>query len=334
MGTAWRLALWPMLGCAVLKVACSSYAGDEGTEDGKGDAGDAATTDATALDATADATNVDAGDAVRCDPTKDFPYAVPLPSLSSPQQDYSLTLTPDELTVFLTSARIDGGDAPRVFTATRQNANDPFPAPVEVLLGAGPVQGPAGLSLAGDGRTLFFSLFDLSTGKNDLYMSTRSSTTSLDFSSPTPLTELNDPLEDDVSPTVSPDADEIFFISHRTGAWVIYRSTKTPSAGFRPPAIVNELVVDGGRPLGLALAPNRKTIYFGLETAAGLGALDVWSATRNSAGEPFGTPKPVPNISSNASDTVGWVSPDDCRLYFASGRDGGGFDYWLAARPQ
>ena len=325
----WRLMLWATLGCATV-TACPSPYSDDGAR--ASDAGSDATGDAGGNDGT-DGAPGDAGvlpDASACDPQKPFSTPVMIAELSSTAQDYSLAFTADERTVILASTRLDGGQ--QLFVASRANVGDPFPAPVPLAIpDANTATAP---SLTPDGGLLFFELPTADAGF-DLYSTTRLATADIAYDVPLPLAELNTDANE-LAPAISADGNEVFFVSSRTGQQAIYRSTRTAAGPFRPPALVNEIFLDGGREIAPVLSADGTTLYFAADSTSGLGALDIWVATRPSRVEVFGAPRPLPELSSTASDQPVWVSPDGCRLYLASGRGGPSrvFDFYVATKPR
>jgi hypothetical protein len=66
-----------------------------------------------------------------------------------------------------------------------------------------------------------------------------------------------------------------------------------------------------------------------------LGGTDIWTATRSSTAETFGTPTRVPELSSAANEGPSWISPDGCIIYFQSDRSGGlgAQDIYVAVKP-
>ena len=327
----WMLALAVTLGGAVATVACPSpYADEAGpasdaASDAPGDAGG----DASVEDAASDA-NV-APDAAACDLQKPFGVPVLIPELSSTGQDYSLAFTADERTVILSSVRDDAG-VQRLYVATRATANDPFPTPTPFTIpDADTATEP---SLTPDGGLLFFALPTADAGYG-LFSTTRVPASELAYGVPVSLDELNSGTLD-LTPALSADGNEVFFMSSRTGTRAIYRSTRTAAGTFRPPTIVNEIFLDGGHQIAPVLSADGTTLYFAADVPTGLGALDVWVATRASRVDPFGAPHPIPEVSSTASDQPVWASLDGCRLYIASGRGGSTrlFDFFVATRPR
>jgi hypothetical protein len=319
----WRLAVWATLGCATVTACGSSYAEDTPPPDA---ASDAAVEGGTGDDAAvADAIPPDAA---ACDPGKPFGAPVKMADLSSDAQDYSLAFTADERTVILSSLRLDG--AQRLFFASRARTEDPFPPPEQLAISdAGAASAPA---LTPDGHVLFLTMPSAEAGL-DLFSTTRLPTPAIAYDVPVALAELNSDAND-LAPAISTDGDEIFFMSARSGQQAIYRSTRTATGMFRPPVLVSEIFLDGGREISPVLSADGTTLYFAADTPSGLGALDVWVATRPSRVDPFAAPHPVPQVSSVASDQPVWLSADGCRLYVASGRGGGGFDFFVATKPR
>ena len=70
-------------------------------------------------------------------------------------------------------------------------------------------------------------------------------------------------------------------------------------------------------------------------SSPGQGALDLWTATRATTSDGFGTPVPLTQLNTAHIDWVTWLSADGCRLYGGVNptNTGGLDDLWLATRP-
>lgn len=103
---------------------------------------------------------------------------------------------------------------------------------------------------------------------------------------------------------------------------------------FLPATLVAELVVDGDETGNPTLTADLLEIYFTSERDGGAGDVDVWTARRASADEPFGPPEPVVAVNTDGFETSPAVSLDGLELWFGSARDGGTGkeDIWLARR--
>jgi len=102
----------------------------------------------------------------------------------------------------------------------------------------------------------------------------------------------------------------------------------TVAGPFEAPQLVAELSsqeADGNATLradGLA-------IYFSSGAEA---QSDIWRATRASTQDPFGTAEKLA-INTAGEDVPGWISPDDCHLYFHSNRGASQMHLYVATRP-
>jgi Tol biopolymer transport system component len=74
---------------------------------------------------------------------------------------------------------------------------------------------------------------------------------------------------------------------------------------------------DDGHPV---LDPPRGLVYFS-STRTGSMASDVWMAELDQEGS-YGQAQNVTSVNSVEVDAPDWVSPDGCRLYLSSRRDG------------
>lgn len=80
-----------------------------------------------------------------------------------------------------------------------------------------------------------------------------------------------------------------------------------------------------------ALSPDERIIVFSSNRSGGAGAGDLYYATRNDAGQPFGSPLPIPTVNSAFIDGDPALTSDGCTLYFSSLRGGGNFGLWTAS---
>jgi hypothetical protein len=67
---------------------------------------------------------------------------------------------------------------------------------------------------------------------------------------------------------------------------------------------------------------------------AGMGATNLWYATRSGATGDFSAPKLIPMVNSDQDDGDPVLSADGCELYFASTRDGGKYQLFHARMTQ
>ena len=93
---------------------------------------------------------------------------------------------------------------------------------------------------------------------------------------------------------------------------------------FGAPVNVAELSSDALE-LSVRLAPDERTAFLATNRDGGAGGVDVYTSTRATLSDPFGTPTVLP-LNTAADDTHATLSLDGLSLYFASGRvapDGG-----------
>jgi Tol biopolymer transport system component len=84
-----------------------------------------------------------------------------------------------------------------------------------------------------------------------------------------------------------------------------------------------------------SVARNGLTIFFDSTRTGGLGANDIYYATRSNTSEPFGPAIHLPELSSVSTDSRPVISKDGSFMILSSGRPGGeGPDIWYAAREK
>jgi hypothetical protein len=160
--------------------------------------------------------------ATRSDPNGAFDTASPLSSVNSSSTDHLPWVSADELTLYFTSRRSGNLD---IWRSTRGSRAEPFGAPVAVT----EINSSAddnGATLTQDARTLIMtSNRQNGAGGYDLWQAERAATDE-PFSTPVPLTAL-DTSATEADPSLSPDGQELFFVSTRNGANEIWRSLRT-----------------------------------------------------------------------------------------------------------
>lgn len=297
-----------------------------GSPDGSGGGPDAAD-DASDSDGAADA-------GPRCDKTKDF--GTPTPVQGLPALDgLDGRLSPDERTIYFTALHDAGTGNAQIYWATRPNEDAPFESPA-LVPGVNSSFLDQSPSISDDGRLLVFTSTRTGSQGTDIWYATRgpSETT---FGNPALMANVNDPASDGDSYT-TPTA--IYFATTRSGINIrIYSATFSSngaSYSVGQPAPVQGL--SSGQPtddVSPVASRDGLTLYFA--SARGTTGMDIWKATRGSTSGSFGSLAEVTSLNSANDELPTWLSPDECRLYFASNRPGGpfpGMNLWVAKRPK
>ena len=135
---------------------------------------------------------------------------------------------------------------------------------------------------------------------------------------------------------VSPDGTTLYGASREgSGDWNLWRTTKQ-TAGFAAPTLVASLN-SPSHDTAVVLTPDERQAFFASNRPGGAGGDDIYYATRADTNAGFSIPIPLTSINSATGEYPTWVSPDGCRLYFASrDREGGvgNYDVYVASRPK
>ena len=329
MATA-ALAAAPMLGACGLLAGLTSVpvTNDAGTE--------------AAADAAGDDAGDDAGEAATdgpCDPTR--PFGAPTQTIfasgvnsAAPASNYGARLSPDELTIYFTSTR--SGGVAHLYFATRASTAEPFGSPA--LLPNVNASSPAKdefPSVSADGTTLIWtSSRGNPSGLEYLYIAS-ADPLGPSFGAPMALTSVNAGVMD-VMGYLLPDGHELYFVESNApeNAGDIYRSLLSGGT-FGPPTRVSELNTSGQQHQHPVATPDDLTFFYTSDRTdlGSVGELDIFSATRADAGDAFGDPVDLPpGVNSPYYDLADWISPDGCRLYFSSDRNGGVYEVFVARR--
>ena len=255
-----------------------------------------------------------------CDPTHAFGTPVPLQGLVVAGRTLSAPrLSADELTAYVTDYT---GSTWDLYVAQRSTPDGAFetPTPMTAENSSAYDYDPAA---SADGLTLWFA--SNRSGQNHIYVAGRSSTLT-DFGAPGLATGVNSQSDEDVQPFESPDGQELWFTSTRApnlglrDLWVATRS----GSGFGNPVHADALS-SAAEDWGPAITGDGLTIFFQSNRggAGSKGGFDIYTSHRAHVTDAFPAPTPVDELNTSGDDAVGWISPDDCRLYFST--PGGSF---------
>jgi hypothetical protein len=304
-----------------------SSPGDEGPSGEASSISDASLSDGPEEDGTLP--NLDAGPPA-CSPTSPFGAPVLVAGLQSNATEGGLRLTPDELTGFFWSTRPGGPGTTNLYVATRPDRTAPF-ANVTLLSSLDVAGNQYDPTVTADALTLAFGSDRASTdGTYDLFLATRA-TTAADFGGVTALSSLNTS-SNDQQPFLVPDGSEIYFSSDRSGDSDIYRARLVGGGGFGAPSALTEINTAGIADEHPVVSADDLTMFFSSTRAGGVGNIDVWTATRANVSTPFGGLTDVMPVNTASKDIPDWISPDGCRLYLHSDRDGGSPHEYVASR--
>ncbi len=307
------------MSAAAAAALCVHCGGDDSATqvDGGAEASVDASVDVTA-DVTADAPSDAGSDAGACDRSK--PFGTPV-ALAVPQgfAGFHASMTEDELELFY-QATLDGGTGTYVATATRATAADTFGSGTAV----GAIDSSAGAvepSVSADGLTLFFSADGLPVVQDggccsfELYMTTRASRAAA-WGTPVPVPTV-DTGAGEQQAFLRADGKALYFTSRRDDPnGDIYRSSVSGGVFGAPVAVteINSGMLDGFP----AVTEDDLIIFWSSHRTGTNGGPDIWTASRASTADPFGSIRNVTELNTSGGELVAGVSPDGCRLYYSS----------------
>ncbi len=273
-----------------------------------------------AFDLVADGPASDApGDQAPCDLTAPFGEPVAIGELNTAANEGSLRLLSDELTGYFHSS-LD------IFRAVRPDLASPFTFTLVTELSSAELEQEP--TVTGDDLMIVFR--KRVAGNNELFYATRTSR-AVPFDTPALITALASS-ETDSQPFLSPGDGQLYFQSMRDGADEdIYRSVHNGTA-FGAPVLLDELRANNeGDPV---LSFDGFDMYWRSTRPGGPadGTFNIWTAHRDTLGDPFGAIQLVANVNSTANDGPSWLSTDGCRLYLTSNRTGN-YDLFVTSRP-
>jgi len=308
-----------------LAVLMAAACGDDSRSAGSSDAGGGAAEAAVDVDAPADAAPVkdapsttDGGPSARaCDPAAPFGAPQPVPGVKTAAYEGSATLSHDEREIYF---EVYAGSASQLYVARRATTGEPFGAPAVLSLDAGGASN-YGAMLSLDDVTFVFA--SDRGGASSLYRATRASRQA-DFGAPSVVAGLGVAAESG------------YLTSQNAGLWLTARQPNGKldlyfAATGGAARDVTELNTDATE-TGPVPTADGDVVFFGSSRDDPAGTrLDVWMATRASATSAFGAPTRVTELNTADDDWPSWLSPDGCRLYLSSNRNGN-YDVYVATR--
>lgn len=274
-----------------------------------------------------DAADIDAPPP-RCDPNKPFGTPVAVGELNLANvNDFTPALSSDELTITFGSTRMGGSGLVDAYIATRASRTDAWGTP-SLINGVNTSGNESRAHLSGDQLTLYIE-YQLDPGTDyNVVASTRSSTSAA-FTTPIAVTPVNT-TGHDTGPYVLPDQSAMYLVNSR----MLHRAARTGTA-WGAPVLVTGTSLQGGDFDYPVATPDELTIYFASSRGPTQGGFDIWMATRASVVTGFNAPVNVAALSSNRSESPGWISADNCVMYFSRDVGAAAADYniYRAEKP-
>ncbi len=272
----------------------------------------------------------------------DFVFGTPTnlgPTVNSWRSDDAANISPDGLTLFLTSNRSGGSGGSDLWVSTRAIIDDPWSEAVNLgtTVNSSTYDGCA--SISADGLTLYFSAYNRPGGQggSEIWMTARA-TTEDDWSTPVNLDVPVYSGKHEWSQSISADGLTFYFGSRRSGGsgdfdlWVTTRATIDDdwSTSVNLGATVNSSAED----FAPSISADGNTLFFELGRPSGLGDSDIWMTKRNTAEGDWTTPVNLgPEVNTSYDEFAPSISADGSTLYFCSNRPGGLGDYDLWQVP-
>lgn len=319
--------LAPVLAAGAMAGCGGSFNGDDGAplparEDASGDApADGRSANDSGVDASPDV--VDAS-VPACDLTKPFDAPTVITELNSAAEDSVSGVSPDELTIYVsTNYQLTGEHS---FYATRPSKTATWGA-LQPLFPNGNFDDWSA-SVTTDGLTAVVSS-DRNGNNSELYVATRGSALAA-FGPLGLIAGATNSSANEEGPHWSADGKTLYFDSTRGGSRDLYRASVV-GATFGAPQAITELN-SGALDAVPVVSADELTVYF-LSGRAPTSDGDIYVATRASKALPFGPPKVLGNVNSPQLDVPGFLTADGCTLYMTSTRLGSA-DIYVARRPK
>ncbi len=255
----------------------------------------------------------------RCDPMGAFGPPELIASLSTALDDTAIRLSADELDAYFARRT---GTLFDLWTARRTSIDEPF-EPATLMTSVNSVNNEVWPALSPDGLTLFFDADRTTPGTYRMWSSTRSSTT-VPFGPPSPRAEL---MPGELHAALPTDRALYFASGARMGVGGadIWRAEISDSGVIAMPVALVGGVNTATDEVTPAVTADERQLFFRRTTGMAMALEDdIYLASRSTAQDGWGPAAPVPTVAvAGVSETVGWVAPDGCNLYFHAAIAGG-----------
>ena len=257
----------------------------------------------------------------------------PITSLNSAASyEYNPLASPDGSTLYFTStSSVDGLGGHDIWVADRREGSDEFGPPVNIGSRLNSSQDEGGVTLVGDGRTMYFTSCERSDGLGncDLY---EARLTESGWEEVRNVQELNS-RHWESHPSVSADGTTIYFVSNRPGSvgggddadiWVAHRQG---DGSWSRPENLGRSINSKDLEDSPFITPAGDALYFSSKGHRGAGDFDFFVVERMPDGT-WGEPQNLGReINTRESERFLSLSPGEDLIYFA--RQDGGRDYNL-----
>lgn len=260
----------------------------------------------------------------------------PGPPISTPYDDYNVTLSADGLELYVSADRPGGLGFYDIWRGTRESIDQPW-GPLVNVQEINSRYNETFPSLSADGLTLYFSDWYYwnaagdrpgGVGHHDLWMSVRPSIGD-PWEPPVNMGPIINSNSADVSPCVSQDGRILIFASRRPGGlggnFDLWMSTRPAAdSSWAAPVNLGAPVNSSYHDCEECLSPDGLALFFCSDRPGGMGSYDLWLTTRPNIADTWSAPINLGSgINSSGAEGAPSLSPDLRTLYFGSDKPGG-----------
>ncbi|NVB81845.1 MAG: hypothetical protein HOV81_25920 [Kofleriaceae bacterium] len=246
-----------------------------------------------------------------------FDTAVPLATVNSPAYDRDPFLSDDELTLYFSSARATTSGPLDVWVVLRSSTADPFGTPTRATeFNSGDSESK--LSITGNGLVAVVGSDrpGSTSASLDVWQSVRNTVNDAWPAMSRTHVMMVETSGSEHDPTISADGMHLYLAPDSPGPQHIVMSTRQSTGDFGAPMSLTELNTPSGESDPSPTPDERIIVFSSSRPTAGAGAGNLYYATRAGNTGPFGAPRPVPDVNTNADEGDPHLTSDGCRLYF------------------